>query len=711
MSLQSAIRRATVLCCCAALFAHGKPLGAETARWDAADIDAWVYGKSESSHLRELGPTYIGGLTLDESMQQFLPHSHDAPSRLGMSLFAFDTSAQFSPGPSASQYHVTSVTLSVVYRSSTPSSQLLKFDDQPALNSEILQQVINNTVERQRPMEIYGVGFVDGFTGFDFTGNNPNGFSTSVEPYNGEGYVVYPVVGDPNTPGAYRDVSNSMTGGYSATEGSEVTPAFDAMPWAIGAVAGLSPGDDIPNNSTFNFTLDLEATGVRDYVKQGLVDGALGFMLSSKHFSIQPGTTGAKPYPQWYLSDAAGPDAIYHGTPPSLTIEYELLEPGIAGDFDGDEDVDGADFLEWQRRLGAAVDPLNAGDLADWRSNFGVAPTVPAGQTTAGTVPEPACRFLACCSAGGLVLRRRNRRTRAGEGRQRHGFTLVELLVVIAIVGVLIAMLLPAVQAAREAARRMSCQNNLKQIGLAVQNYHGAMNHLPPPTASDTNYSQLGSMFVVLLPYLEEANRFAQYDMKLEAKDPRNLPITGKPVAAYTCPSMAMMREAPLSACGEVLAPGSYLISTRTQYAMYQELDGAFENPPEDGNYRLTLKHVTDGASNTLLVGETNYNNQAWKWTDCPALNGSIKWGEHTWAEGYWAISWGHMASDAPEAYNNSTKYSAPISRRAFRSDHVGGVQFVFLDGSVHMLRNEVEPTIRDALVTRAGDEPDGNFE
>jgi prepilin-type processing-associated H-X9-DG protein len=257
----------------------------------------------------------------------------------------------------------------------------------------------------------------------------------------------------------------------------------------------------------------------------------------------------------------------------------------------------------------------------------------------------------------------------------------------------------------------MSCQNNLKQIAQAVQNYHAAQSHLPPPTASDTNYSQLGSMFVVLLPYLEEANRFARYDMALTANDPRNLPITGHTVAAYLCPSMAMMREAPLAACDEVLAPGSYLISTRTEYGLYQELNGAFANPPADGPYELALRHITDGASHTLLVGETNYSNVAWTWSNCPAMNGAIKWGEHAWAEGYWALSWGHMASDAPEAYNNSLKFSSPMSRRAFRSDHEGGVQFAMLDGSVRMLRNEIEPIIRDALVTRAGDEPDHHFE
>jgi prepilin-type processing-associated H-X9-DG protein len=280
------------------------------------------------------------------------------------------------------------------------------------------------------------------------------------------------------------------------------------------------------------------------------------------------------------------------------------------------------------------------------------------------------------------------------------------LLVVIAIIGALVALLLPAIQAAREAARRMSCQNNLKQVGLAVQNYTGAQGHLPPPKAGDTPFDPLGSTFVLLLPYLEESAAYAQYDLSLHADDPKNLPITGRPLPVYTCPSMVMMREAPMTACGEVLGPGSYVISTRTIWDRHGDLDGAFANPPVDGPYNLSMRHIVDGASNTILVGETNYSNSAWKWTavDCGAAAGTMKWGEHKWAQGYWILSWGNMASDIPQIYNNSTYYGRD-ARRSYRSDHPGGVQFVFLDGSVRFVAEGVEPDIRHALVTRDGEE------
>jgi hypothetical protein len=168
---------------------------------------------------------------------------------------------------------------------------------------------------------------------------------------------------------------------------------------------------------------------------------------------------------------------------------------------------------------------------------------------------------------------------------------------------------------------------------------------------------------------------------------------------------MALLREAPMPACDEALAPGSYLISTRTEYLLFGALDGAFDNPAPDGRYELSLQHITDGASNTLLVGETNYSNTAWLWSGCAGLNGTPKYGEHTWAGGYWALSWGHMSASSPDLYNNSTQYRPPDSRRSFRSDHPGGVQFVLLDGSVQWLSDGSDPIVRRALVTRAGEE------
>lgn len=292
----------------------------------------------------------------------------------------------------------------------------------------------------------------------------------------------------------------------------------------------------------------------------------------------------------------------------------------------------------------------------------------------------------------------------------KRGFTLVELLVVIAIIGILVAMLLPAIQAAREAGRRMGCQNNLKQIGLAVQNYSHAKRHLPPPKLGAKQFNELGGTFIALLPYLEETARFAAYDATKNVNDPVNLPITSKPIDIFLCPSMDLPRSVPEPASDEKLGPASYLISSRTDYDNFRALDGAFDNPPDDGRYTLSIQHITDGMSKTLLVGEINYGMRPMLWANFSGLQGTTKWGDQTWADGYWARSWGHMSATRPTLYNNSTKYTSPYSDRSFRSDHRGGVQFVMLDGSVHFLSNDSDPEVRRALVTRSGEEPNAHI-
>lgn len=310
--------------------------------------------------------------------------------------------------------------------------------------------------------------------------------------------------------------------------------------------------------------------------------------------------------------------------------------------------------------------------------------------------------------------------------RKRCAFTLVELLVVIAIIGVLIALLLPAVQAAREAARRMQCTNNLKQIGLAALNFENTFQTLPPPqvlgpgdglVTSSSYYSHLGSMFVLLLPYLEEGSRYESYDLShppsYRGTEADNLSVAETALPTYTCPSMQLPRTMP-NPCGESLGPGSYLISTRVRYQPQVAMDGAFAAPPGKGRrYDLGLEKVRDGSSNTVLVGETNFGLENYKWTAHTASgckgNGGICWGDYAWAEGYWHHAFGHTGwtPSQPSKYNfNDT--SAPWDSRqrtTFRSDHPGGVNFVFIDGSVHRIGDEVEQQALFALITRAGEE------
>lgn len=288
--------------------------------------------------------------------------------------------------------------------------------------------------------------------------------------------------------------------------------------------------------------------------------------------------------------------------------------------------------------------------------------------------------------------------------KQQNGFSLVELLVVIVVIAMLVALLLPAVQSARGSARRIQCVNNLRQIGLATANYASANNHLPPPTAG-AQFENRGSTFVLLLPYLEENTLYENYRIDKPITDEQNSRVTGQSVPVYLCPEMSTNRPVPDKECGEVLAAGSYVISTRTTYSGHGRLDGAFRNPVEGRPYTLSYQHITDGTSKTLLVGEVNYGHAEYVWTDCGEKNGSPKWGDTTWANGYWFFAWGHMSSDLPQLFNNVDLFASPNSARTFRSDHPAGVHFVFLDGSVDLLANDSDPKVREALVTRAGQE------
>jgi prepilin-type N-terminal cleavage/methylation domain-containing protein len=616
---------------------------------------------------------------------------------------------------------------------------LLEYEDSPISHTQIQMEVSGGNPSAQRPMELYGVGFRNSYMGYEFSGPvaGPPLIDEISHPYSAPGgtYIAYPIVGEETQPGEfeYVDVSNSVTGGFSATHGT--TTAFTPMPWAIGTT-NLAPGAIVPDHTTFTFEVDLSAPGVLPYVQASLADGALGFFLSSLHSTDREGVSGG--YPKWYLKESAG--VLPMAEAPTLSIDYTILPESIPGDFDRNGQVEPADYSKWKAEFGLSVSQgdgadgngdgiINAADYAVWRRHYN-----PGGGSSA--VPELATWRLASTLLlllgwGGLMrigsrqLVQSDFRPSEPPMRARLGFTLVELLIVVAIIGILAALLLPAIQAARESARRVTCQNNLKQIGLATHGYSDAMHHLPPPNAvvpgleSKDNpfYQDTVSTFGLLLPYLEDADRYATLDIGKSVSDPQNLELASRPVEIYICPSMHMPRAVPETACGEQLGPGSYLISTRTQYSRW-ELDGPFTPPTatKSGSkyvvrpYTLAFKNVTDGVSKTLWIGEINYGHQTFIWDTCASLNGTPRWGDFYWAHGYRTEGWGHMGVNLPQLFNNSDSYVAPDGRRVFRSDHRGGVHFVLLDGSIQFLTEDSAPEIRRALVTRAGGEADFAF-
>ncbi|MEZ6062663.1 MAG: DUF1559 domain-containing protein [Planctomycetaceae bacterium] len=198
----------------------------------------------------------------------------------------------------------------------------------------------------------------------------------------------------------------------------------------------------------------------------------------------------------------------------------------------------------------------------------------------------------------------------------KRGFTLIELLVVIAIIAILISLLLPAVQQAREAARRIQCKNNLKQIGLALHNYLDVHSAFPPSFVSDiSTLNTTGGEWSVqarILPYLEQANLYSAASLELPYQHPANGNIATQRIAAYLCPSEPNDRARTDSSSGQkVHYPLTYGFNGGTwrvwTNATHQQGDGAFAP-----NSRFRPADFTDGMSNTLCFSEvkafTAYN-------------------------------------------------------------------------------------------------------
>ena len=298
---------------------------------------------------------------------------------------------------------------------------------------------------------------------------------------------------------------------------------------------------------------------------------------------------------------------------------------------------------------------------------------------------------------------------------QKRGFTLVELLVVIAIIGILVSLLLPAVQAAREAARRMSCSNNLKQIGLAMHNYHDTHKAFP---AGFTHHEALWQ--TPILPFLEQGNLYSTLHL-IESgpgnwdSGSENEKACGTKLEMFRCPSMAgnqprnnsrITGRVPVSYRG-VAGNDIYSDDASTLPKDAPKGARALEQVPLNGmlwgNSWLSMGDCSDGTSNTLLVGES--------YTDTYSKDGQQM--------DYWQIGSPQTGGWVPGG-KGGTEYSEgvgsagpPINSRfnplapgvimeiAFGSYHPGGAQFVFTDGSVHFISQTVDMGTYHALGSR----------
>jgi prepilin-type N-terminal cleavage/methylation domain-containing protein/prepilin-type processing-associated H-X9-DG protein len=299
-------------------------------------------------------------------------------------------------------------------------------------------------------------------------------------------------------------------------------------------------------------------------------------------------------------------------------------------------------------------------------------------------------------------------------------FTLVELLVVIAIIGVLVALLLPAVQAARESSRRVSCQNHLHQVGLAIQNYLARHNQFPAgkkysgPRHLPTSKSMGWSAF--LLSDLEQGQALGQIDFKVAMSDPKNLPITSKIVPIYLCPSASRFEQhrgedgrlvPDLGVSGGGMACIDYLGvsgpdkdksppgSTEPYGRQRGVLLGNKGLPDEDTMVEpppVGAKDVTDGLANTICVVECSGRG-----VEFDAEDNKIKSLNGAWASG---SNVSHITKTinflpVPEAW-----YSEAIT-----SDHPGGAHLLMCDGSVHFGSDSIEKEVLLSLCSRDGDE------
>jgi prepilin-type N-terminal cleavage/methylation domain-containing protein/prepilin-type processing-associated H-X9-DG protein len=275
----------------------------------------------------------------------------------------------------------------------------------------------------------------------------------------------------------------------------------------------------------------------------------------------------------------------------------------------------------------------------------------------------------------------------------KSGFTLVELLVVIAIIGILIGILLPAVQQVREAARRIACANHLKQIALASLNYessHGrfpaGQQHTNPLTGSDPN-APGWAWRTLILPYMEQQALADQIDIGLKMKDPHHAHLLSTILPTFLCPADGELNDSFVKMTSNIeLSKSNYIGNAGAFFGSFcpHDDEGFFNGVlSRTRDYKFQgweMVDIRDGTSNVVFAGETvNYDTPFAPTTFGFAINGTVA--------GYTM----RLIRTCEGGFNPPESASVFVKRSSYASNHDGGANFVFCDGSTHFIADSIE--------------------
>lgn len=311
------------------------------------------------------------------------------------------------------------------------------------------------------------------------------------------------------------------------------------------------------------------------------------------------------------------------------------------------------------------------------------------------------------------------------------GFTLVELLVVIAIIGILIALLLPAVQAARESARRTQCNNNLKQIGAALHTFSDAKRHLPPSCAR-IDQDKPSGLFVDLFDYMEQGSLNELLDKTTQISNAPNITLGMSKVNSFLCPSNTLFYDMNnpaehwyVSHYLGVSGPGNNgkFLTLESTHCGNENRDGLFisvgkipvDRPPTQTNEpRISpdrpnrFEDVKDGTANTMAMGEINHNVRTWMrgstnvapnpLVNIPTSKICVVQSKN--------ITLPMNSNPKVWIYAGTTGSTMLFNNFYFSSFHPDGANFLFADGSVHYIRETISMTVYKEMGTIQGGEP-----